>query len=227
MNDDIFDALSLRLSNRRITLRLATMALVGSLFVVTSPDARARCRSAGGRCEDKHDCCDGARCKHGRCKCLPGLVRCDGVAPCVNLSSDAQHCGTCSQDCVSSLICSNGVCCKLGDFGCNGVCCSRLDSCLPKGASGEDVCCSPGNVFVLCPNESIQTEDGHFICVEPADPSVHYAQFCCPPESLCGDFCCQSFVAGGTAVCDSVTLTCKYDTIVSAQLVRAGPRGPN
>ena len=81
MNDYILDALSRQLSNRRITLRLATMALVGSLFIVTSPGARARCRRAGSRCEDKHDCCDGARCKHGRCKCLPGLVRCDGVAP--------------------------------------------------------------------------------------------------------------------------------------------------
>lgn len=226
MNDHILDALSRQLSSRRITLRLATSALAGSLFAVRSPSARARCNRAGSRCEDKHDCCDGARCKHGRCKCRPGLVKCDGVAPCVNLSSDTQHCGTCTQACASSLVCSNGVCCKPGETGCNGVCCSSSTSCLPKGASGDDVCCSPDNVFVLWPNESIQMVDGHFVCV-PADSHVHLEQFCCPADSLCGDFCCQTFVAGGTAVCDSMTLTCKYDTIVDAQMVRAAQRGPN
>ena len=50
MNDDILDALSLRLSSRRITLHLATTALVGSLFAVRSPGARARCHRAGSRC---------------------------------------------------------------------------------------------------------------------------------------------------------------------------------
>lgn len=227
MNDDILDALSRHLSSRRITLRLATTALAGSLFAVRSPGARARCHRAGSRCEDKHDCCGGARCKHGRCKCRPGLVKCDGVSPCVNLSSDAQHCGTCSQACASSLACSNGVCCKPGETGCNGVCCSSSTSCLPKGVPGEDVCCSPEFVFVRCASEFLGLVDGHYVCVAPIDTSDRYSQICCPQESLCGDFCCEPAVEGDTPVCDQSTLRCSGVADSSPPYVRAGGRGPN
>lgn len=227
MNYTILDTLSRRLSSRRITLRVATTALVGSLFAVRSPSARARCHRAGSRCDDKGDCCDGARCKRGRCKCRSGLVKCDGVSPCVNLSSDAQHCGQCGQVCPSDLVCSNGVCCKPGSTGCSGVCCSSPETCAPKGVPGEDVCCPAELVFVRCDNAFIQLSDGHYLCFAPIDTSDRYGQICCPPESLCGDFCCEPVVEGDTSVCDQSTLTCLTGSNHNASYVRAGRRGPN
>jgi hypothetical protein len=40
-------------------------------------------------------------------KCRPGFASCDGV--CVDVSSDAEHCGSCGNDC-GSLACNDGLC---------------------------------------------------------------------------------------------------------------------
>jgi hypothetical protein len=224
MNDHILNALSRRLATRRITLRVFAASLSAVVFATTSRDASVHCGHIGSRCHAKHDCCDGARCKHNHCKCRSGRTKCDNSGGCVNLDSDSENCGACGNPCVDNRICSNGVCCKTGETGCNGNCCSRLEPCLPKGVPGEDVCCATENVFVRCDNAFIELRDGHLVCLAPIDPSEHYGQICCPPESICGDFCCEPVVEGDTSVCDPDLLICETGANSPASYVRPGRR---
>ncbi|MFN8592795.1 MAG: hypothetical protein U0031_15150 [Thermomicrobiales bacterium] len=227
MSDFVLERLSARLASRRVPLRLGVAALIGRLVVATSPAARGACGGLGGRCRKRQDCCAGARCSHRRCKCRRGRVNCGETGRCVDLKSDPDHCGQCGHACPDGRGCDNGVCCKTGETGCSGVCCSRLEQCLPKGVPGEDVCCQAENVFVRCDNAFIQLRDGHYVCLAPIDLADRYGQICCPAESLCGDFCCEPVVVGDTSVCTTESLTCETGSNYPASYVRPRGRGPN
>lgn len=227
MNDHVLDALSARLSSRRLSLRLTLTALAGRLLGTASADALGACGRIGGRCRKRQDCCAGARCARRRCTCRRGRVNCGASGRCVDPRTDPDHCGQCGQACLEGRGCDNGVCCKSGETGCNGVCCSRLEQCLPKGVPGEDVCCQAENVFVRCDNAFIQLRDGHLVCLAPIDLGDRYGQICCPPESLCGDFCCEPVVAGDTSVCNAESLVCETGSGYPASYVRPRGRGPN
>src|SRR5690606_14975519 len=62
------------------------------------------------------------RCIAGSCNsCAIGSAECDGV--CVNVSTDANNCGTCGHRCSPGQVCSGSVCgCSGGRISCNGAC---------------------------------------------------------------------------------------------------------
>ena len=59
----------------------------------------------------------------------PGQTICGDI--CVDLSSDAAHCGSCTQTCLSTQTCSDGVCLSSP---CDGLC--ATPETVPLGADG-------------------------------------------------------------------------------------------
>jgi hypothetical protein len=110
MNAHVFDELSRRLSAglpRRGTVTLLTGALA-SLILRAAPPAAAACKKVGRNCDRNGDCCEGARCKNGTCKCRSGRTNCDGL--CYRLNTDEAHCGACGNACASGETCCDGAC---------------------------------------------------------------------------------------------------------------------
>lgn len=80
----------------------------------------------------------------GGSSCPAGQTDCGG--DCVNVSSDATHCGSCDNACSNTEACINGVCqfsCDVGEEDCGGVCVdTRSDpdfcgDCFTSCGSGE------------------------------------------------------------------------------------------
>src|SRR5439155_21780687 len=69
-----------------------------------------------------------AACIGGRCQlagCLSGFADCDGLpgSGCeVNLQTDPNHCGSCTNSCGTGQVCSAGFCCPNGQTNCSGTC---------------------------------------------------------------------------------------------------------
>ena len=77
------------------------------------------------QCKEDADCPNKTNCQNGLCKsftCQSPLQAC--VHTCVDVSSNAEHCGACYQSCSSIQACSNSACvCDLNTAQiCNGVC---------------------------------------------------------------------------------------------------------
>ena len=62
-------------------------------------------KECGGKCGD---CRDGKVCHDGVCGCPDAMAECDGR--CVNLLTDADHCGACNASCPGSNGCRHGTC---------------------------------------------------------------------------------------------------------------------
>ncbi len=129
-----------------------------------------------GRCGG---CPTGQECKKNRrgvleCMCPPGLTYCFGE--CVDLATDARHCGTCGVVCfiqdslLSTGVCTNGLCtrrCMTGRADCNG---NSADDCEvntnsdPRNCGGCGVVCDavPGQACVggSCTVEPCAEPDG-------------------------------------------------------------------
>ena len=77
------------------------------------------------QCKEDADCPNKTNCQNGLCKsftCQSPLQAC--VHTCIDVSSNAEHCGACYQSCSSIQACSNSACvCDLNTAQiCNGVC---------------------------------------------------------------------------------------------------------
>lgn len=62
-------------------------------------------KECGGKCAD---CRHGKVCRDGACVCPDDYVECDGK--CVNLLTDADHCGACNTTCPGGNGCRHGTC---------------------------------------------------------------------------------------------------------------------
>ena len=91
-------------------------------------EAAARCIAPRNRCEAGDTCCDGARCRRGRCKCPGGLKACG--RECVDTSRDPDHCNGCFNSCPDGP-CEFGRCCQRLRKTCDSV----LECCTPSGGS--------------------------------------------------------------------------------------------
>jgi Stigma-specific protein, Stig1 len=104
------------------------------------------CGSCLKTCNPGEICCDG-NCtpqNHGSCgcpakPCAEGLDCCG--SECVDITSNAENCGSCGDGCLSGQPCCGGTCCS--GHCCGGQCCSRLEKCV----NGK--CCVPEADMVL------------------------------------------------------------------------------
>jgi len=120
----------------------SSVARDGAASVDTSDRDPARCGADEVSCEDDEYCVGGA------CVCRPGLTRID--EDCVDVRSDAEHCGG---EGVSCALCVEGVCgaaCPAGATTCEGGCVDTSTHPLHCGECGRP--CSTDQICVggLC-----------------------------------------------------------------------------
>ncbi len=61
---------------------------------------------------------------------------------CVNLQTDAAHCGACGSACAVGQSCSVGKCCPSGQINCGGICVATQSD--PNHCGGCNIACSSG-----------------------------------------------------------------------------------
>lgn len=139
-------------------------------------------------------------------ECAGGLTVCEGE--CVDLSSDRDHCGACSNACQDPRTCMGGECvcvnvicnagealdpasceciCPAGWFDCGDACCDPGSPCrgtvccLPEGTpcTGADLCCSGTCDFLV----------GGGTCAPCLGRSCSDAEPCCGGQSCLGSYC--------------------------------------
>jgi hypothetical protein len=160
MDDHRFDALTRALSGttpRRQALRLlGGGALAGLLTRLGANDAAAGCGKVGDKCERSGDCCTGARCKNGRCRCKRGWLDCDGDGRCEDHRSDEAACGSCTTVCSGSTdLCCRGTCV---DPRIDATNCGRCGVVCPTATCGNGVCTCNGNAAANCPDSTCECD---------------------------------------------------------------------
>lgn len=158
-------------SRRDAARVLAGLAALISGFATTGGEVAAGgCRTLGGRCQRKSDCCAGSVCQSGRCRCQSGYeasgnrcrrvpppggcaagcasgrVCCDGA--CTDPTRDPNHCGGCGRTCGFREWCDGGVC----------ICQDHTGRCYRQLGDGTSV---PGE---CCPLECRCSTDGSCTC---------------------------------------------------------------
>ncbi len=138
MDGHTFDALA-----RRLTVspsrRGAIAVLGGALITAVLGPARfaeAGCKKIGKSCDKSRDCCEGARCKKGKCKCQNGFSVCDKI--CYDLANDPRHCGACGNACAAGDLCREGSCLPSDGDGDDGG--GDTDECSPACPAGRTCC---------------------------------------------------------------------------------------
>lgn len=150
--DDLARELASGVTRRRFLRSLAggAVAMMAGARVVA--DTSATCTPPGPRnfCNADSDCCAGAICRFGACRCGAGFKQCGsrcvsistqcGVCPtgyqhcdgqCRNVQSDRYNCGSCHHACPANQTCSGGHCCPKGTIFCEGSC-KMASQCLPE-----------------------------------------------------------------------------------------------
>jgi hypothetical protein len=188
MDSARFDRLTRTLWSRR-----AALGGLATILTYRSPrDAAAQpripCRRPRQDClpERGLDCCEGAQCRNGRCRCPEGQRPCRGQC-----LSSTRCCGT---QCPGALVCRQGRCqCPAGKKRCGGRCIRREACCRGRCGSGQ-VCragrCRPACEGVVCPPcQSCDPSRGVCASCEFCCDGVN----CCPPGtgSCCGQSECS------------------------------------
>lgn len=206
-----FDALARRLASRR--------AVLAGLAGLAAPPFAA----------------SDARRNHKK-KCRRGLTPCkdaDGKRICVDLQSDANHCGACDKSCTAGQICRQRQCapgdCPPGQRRCDGQCVTA--TCCGDGDCAGGHTCQQGTC--ACPADKPHVCSGTTACRQccgdadcasaPGAPSaprcdrgvcvcpVAGMQYC-PGQGVCG-FCCADAACGGGMQCGGSPLTCSCDFV--------------
>ena len=124
----------------RLLRRLGPHLLPGPKVLCRRQLGRSPLRCLLGR---QHRLPHGGRVHGGSCGCPTGLTHCTEAKACVDLNSDAAHCGACTG---THSVCAVGALCTNGDCGCpgGGVVCGN--TCTQLGTNTD--CASCGNA---CP----------------------------------------------------------------------------
>jgi len=208
--DQFARSLASGMGRRRLLGALAA-AMPAAGLGLRPEGAAAGCKKVGKKCDKNSDCCDGARCGGGKCKCKGSRKECDGK--CYKLNNDEKHCGRCNNKCRSDEKCRDGVCEETGGGngggGGTGGCdpaCGATEECVdgvcttPPGGCppGADSCSGNGNVF--CGDTPgctcNQTTEGVTRCADGPIPGV----FCgsCQTSADCAEYGADAFCARST-----------------------------
>lgn len=141
-----FDSLARTLATSR---RTALKTLIGGSLGVSlaggaGNNAAAVCKKVGQNCDRNGDCCTGANCRGGECKCKSGRDECSGK--CFILDSDERHCGICGNACAAGETCCSSACFDLEEDHENCGTCGH--------ACGDNEFCGVGTCFE-CPSEGV------------------------------------------------------------------------
>lgn len=199
-------------------------------FVYTgAPD---RCNSIDDDCDGVIDdgadvaCGDRHVCDTGACVCQAAYATCFGSTACIDLTTNASHCGACGQGCGPGGTCSGGTCscpsglefCGFG-YGCvntvsnPGHCGSCTNACAEREGCAGNTCVAPcgGTRQPCCSDYPSCNTDA---C------SSGVCGGCEPPLSFCGALCkdtrsdaancgtCGNICSGTTPFCVSGSCTC-------------------
>jgi hypothetical protein len=124
-------------TGRRRVVGLIAVGVVAALAGGVAVAGPKPCRRVGQRCKKGGDCCAGARCRKGKCRCKLGYLDHDGV---------------CKQECIgpSGRCDPTGIPCCFSGTSCTGVvdghlvCCGRsnIHDCDHLGEDADSYCCS-------------------------------------------------------------------------------------
>jgi hypothetical protein len=243
------DALAKDLATGRISRRSALRrfgagfgAAVLPSFLFTD-EALAKCpqsRQCGSHC-----CAQGARCKHGKCKCRDGKKVCG--KHCVDTATDPSNCGTCGHSCPSGQTCTDGKCAAAicGNNVAEGVeQCDGTDlrgaTCSSLGLGAGTLACRSNCTYdasscsqpPVCGNGVIETGEqcdgsalGGATCASIGMGFTGGTLTCSPNctynTSACVSQTCGNNVIEGTEVCDGTALgghTCADQGFLSGTL---------
>ena len=199
------------ISRRTALGRLAGAALGVGIASIPGASALAagdakkcpKSRRCGDKCCPKH-----ARCKRGKCKCDSGYTKCG--KRCVDLQSDAAHCGDCDIACDEGRACIGGTCaecsaaedCPQADGDCKAATCEdgvcgevNDDGDFPSVGQCFESTCSDGtpNVHPVAQGAACN-ENGGSICNAQGDCVVPCSTNadCGGTDSACSEHICQS-----------------------------------
>jgi len=129
--------------------------------------------------------------------CTEGWSACDGR--CVDLTSDAEHCGECFALCGADQTCSGGSCtgstCPTGEQLCDGLCVDTLSDARHCGRCGNscpfEVECAGGLCQDTCTGSGLMRCGG--TCVDLYSNPAHCGACsrACPAGSTCAEGACQ------------------------------------
>jgi hypothetical protein len=117
----------------------------------------------------------------------PGCETCGGNA-CVDLQSDAEHCGACDNACPMGIACVSGSCaCPDGQQTCAGACVDT--SADPQHCGGCGTACTPNEVCSMgtCTQDCGQQTNCGGACVDLQSNIDHCGMcgYACPDGSTC------------------------------------------
>jgi len=197
--DGVARLLASGMGRRRVVSGIAA-ALLGGLGAPAT--ALAGCKKVGKKCDRSGDCCDGARCKNGKCRCKGASDECGGR--CYKLDRDEKHCGKCNRRCGPGEKCRNGTCRETaggsGDGGGGDTCPAGADACAVEIGTPGPTC--NGNPNCIC----VQSTEGQTRCI---DLEAEFRPgFCgsCETSADCLQFAPDSFCvrAGANQNCCSL-----------------------
>lgn len=163
------------------------------------------------------------------CTCPSGQTDCSGT--CVDLQTDAQHCGSCSTDCTAlphatHSTCSAGACAVVCDSGyatCNS---NPNDGCETHTATDQTNC---GACGTTCSGTTPVCTNGTCVC---SGTSCGSGQLCCNDVCVandttncgtCGTTCDPS---GPTPACNGTACVCTTTSCPSGQICQGGACTP-
>jgi hypothetical protein len=87
--------------------------------------------------------------------CQPPSKLCG--SSCVNVKTNAAHCGDCNKPCAAGLDCVGGSCTCIAGGLCSGCC--NAGQCLPLATQNAGHCGKGGQVCVACDDKNVCTDD--------------------------------------------------------------------
>lgn len=129
-----------------------------------------------------------------------------GTATCVDVTSDAMHCGACETACPAGIACVDGQCaCPSGTELCAGACVNPQTD--PSHCGGCDTACDAG---LVCLNGACSASCGEVLtacegaCIDPVTDAQHCGDCstACAPDETC---------VAGVCTCDGADLSYAAD----------------
>lgn len=151
------DRLARELASGEISRRAALRRMAGAAFgagLASVPGASAFASAGSKRCPSsrrcRERCCPKhAHCKRGRCRCNSGYTKCG--KKCVDLKSDAVHCGDCDTACDPGRACVGGECQE----------CTSADECPQPSDSCHVAACNQGFCSIDQRDDGDACDDGN------------------------------------------------------------------